>query len=237
MTLYHLANLAEDTKFTDEFVEYGFTPESLRIISEEKLNKDLLKPFETQYAPTDESKDPSALQMIIDENFVNFGFSYLINGDGKLSLREFMSKDPRFAIFRQLMTTSTLGMAIPSFKEEYGEAKPLDIIATISHKDVIEMQEGTAPSGFSLDSKGNFKVFLNIVSQIIVEKKTGKWEDSRRILATFSLKGKIFVSDAQHENKTLVVYPRGFELSTLKIYKGDEEQFLEQMVAQSLIGV
>lgn len=124
----------------------------------------MLKPLETSYAPIDESKDPSALQMIIDENFVNFGFQYMIGKEGKLSLREFMSKDPRFAIFRQLLTTSTLGMAIPSFKEEYGEAKPLDVIATVSHKDVVEMAEGTVPSGFSLDSKGNFKVFINIVS-------------------------------------------------------------------------
>ncbi len=40
---------------------------------------------------------------------------------------------------------------------------------------------------------------------------------------TFGIKGKIFISDAEHENKTLVVYPRAFDLSTLKIFKGDEE--------------
>jgi hypothetical protein len=44
---------------------------------------------------------------------------------------------------------------------------------------------------------------------------------------TIGMKGKIFISDAEFENKTLVVYPRGLELSTLKIFKGDEEQFLE----------
>jgi hypothetical protein len=35
VSLQHLAQLAEETKFTDEFVEYGFTPDSLRIISAE----------------------------------------------------------------------------------------------------------------------------------------------------------------------------------------------------------
>jgi hypothetical protein len=44
---------------------------------------------------------------------------------------------------------------------------------------------------------------------------------------TLSMKGKIFIADAQHDNRTLVVMPRGFELSQLKIFKGDEEQFLE----------
>lgn len=48
---------------------------------------------------------------------------------------------------------------------------------------------------------------------------------------TLSIKGKIFIADAQYDNRTLVVMPRGFELSQLKIFKGDEEQFLEQMLA------
>jgi len=47
-----------------------------------------------------------------------------------------MSKDPRFALFRQLLTTSTIGMALPAFKEEYGEGKAVDIISTISHTDI-----------------------------------------------------------------------------------------------------
>jgi len=54
---------------------------------------------------------------------------------------------------------------------------------------------------------------------------------------TLGLKGKIFVADAEFDNRTLVILPRGIELSNLKIFKGDEEQFLEQMLAQSLIGV
>jgi hypothetical protein len=138
-----------------------------------------------------------------------------------------MSRDPRFALFRQLLTTSTMGMAIPAFKEEYGEGKPIDIISSVSHKEIQEILEDTPPSGFTLDSKGNFKIFLNVVSMIIVEKKPGKWEDSRKMVMTFGMKGKIFISDAEFDNKTLVVYPRGLELSTLKIFKGDEEQFLE----------
>lgn len=40
---------------------------------------------------------------------------------------------------------------------------------------------------------------------------------------TLSIKGKIFIADAKFDNRTLVILPRGFELSTLKIYKGDEE--------------
>lgn len=40
------------------------------------------------------------MQILIDENFVNVGFQYMIAKNGKFSMREFMSRDPRFALFR-----------------------------------------------------------------------------------------------------------------------------------------
>lgn len=51
-----------------------------------------------------------------------------------------------------------------------------------------------------------------------------------------ALKGKMFIADEKHENRTFVVIPKGVQLPTLKIMKGGEEQFLEQMLAQSMIG-
>lgn len=47
---------------------------------------------------------------------------------------------------------------------------------------------------------------------------------------TLALKGKLFITDADNENKTLVVLPRSVDLSALKILKGEDEQFLEQML-------
>jgi hypothetical protein len=40
---------------------------------------------------------------------------------------------------------------------------------------------------------------------------------------TISLKGKVFTTDDNFDNRTLVIMPRGLELSNLKIFKGDEE--------------
>lgn len=51
-----------------------------------------------------------------------------------------------------------------------------------------------------------------------------------------ALKGKMFIADEKHDNRTFVVIPKGVSLPTLKIMKGGEEQFLEQMLAQSMIG-
>lgn len=44
---------------------------------------------------------------------------------------------------------------------------------------------------------------------------------------TLGMKGKIFVADAEYDNRTLVILPRGIDMTNLKIFKGDEEQFLE----------
>ena len=44
-----------------------------------------------------------------------------------------MTIDPRFAVAKQLMTTTTVGMALPQFKEEYGEGKAIDVVGTVSH--------------------------------------------------------------------------------------------------------
>jgi hypothetical protein len=46
----------------------------------------------------------------------------------------------------------------------------------------------------------------------------------------------MFVADPTFENRTFVILPKGVQLSTLKILKGDQEQFLEQMLIQSMVG-
>ena len=53
-------------------------------------------------------------------------------------------------------------MAIPSFKEEYGDNKSIDVIFTVSNDWIEEMVDSLTPSGFSLDAKGNFKIHMNI---------------------------------------------------------------------------
>ena len=45
-----------------------------------------------------------------------------------------MQVDPRFALLRQLLTTTTFAMAIPSFTEEFGDNKSIDVIGTLHHE-------------------------------------------------------------------------------------------------------
>jgi len=36
-------------------------------------------------------------------------------------------------MFKPLMTTATLGVALPSFKEDYPDTKDFDLVGTLSH--------------------------------------------------------------------------------------------------------
>lgn len=120
---------------------------------------------------------------------------------------------------------------MPSFKEEYGDGKPIDLVGTISHDFIDSGLEGDqTPSGITIEKNGNFHIDLNIGVQMIIETSHGKWEDARTMYMTLSLKGKMFVADAKFDNRTFVVLPKGIYLSTLKIMKDDQEQFLEQML-------
>jgi hypothetical protein len=86
------------------------------------------------------------------------------------SLREFMSFDPRFAVFKQLLTTTTLGLAIPSYKEEYGDGKPIDLVGTASHSFIASgLGESMTPTGLSIDKNGNCELTLNLGAQMIIE--------------------------------------------------------------------
>jgi hypothetical protein len=49
------------------------------------------------------------------------------------SVRDLMSKDPRFAMFKQFLSTSTIGLVLPAFKDDYGDAKAIDLVGTLSH--------------------------------------------------------------------------------------------------------
>jgi len=71
---------------------------------------------------------------------------------------------------------------------------------------------------------------------LVVETKQGIQEEARSLYASFQLKGKMFVADPKEDNRTFVILPKGIQLATLKVLKGDQEQFLEQMLIQSMVG-
>ncbi len=51
--------------------------------------------------------------MIVDENLINSVIGMFLKLDTTYSLRELLAIDPRLVVMRQLLTTTTIGMAIP----------------------------------------------------------------------------------------------------------------------------
>lgn len=127
--LYYATYGAEKVTFSDNFVEYDFSPVSLKLV--DKLHQEFLKEIDTKFVESE--TDSSAIQVIIDENLINGIVGKFLKIEKMYSLREVMSMDPRFAVFKQLLTSTTLGMVLPQFKEEYGEGRPLDLVGTAAH--------------------------------------------------------------------------------------------------------
>jgi hypothetical protein len=136
--LYYASFMAERIEFADSYIEYEFSPVSMGVMEKNKLHDEFLKAIETDFAPSEESDDPSALQMIIDENLINSVVGMFLKLDTTYSLRELLAIDPRLVVMRQLLTTTTIGMAIPQFKEQFGENKAIDIVFDPSHSFMID---------------------------------------------------------------------------------------------------
>ena len=201
------------------------------------IHPEFIKPIQTTFAESESSDEPAALQMIVDENLINVVIGMFLKIDTTYSVRELLALDPRLAMMRQLMTTTTIGMAIPQFKEEYGEGRPIDIVLTPSHEFMTNGLGNVNPTGVSIDANGNFQMLANVGAQIIVTNSDGEQEEARSLFIQFQLKGKMFIADAQHDNRTLVVMPKSLQMPIFKVLNNQgEEQFLEQMLVQSMVG-
>ena len=174
--------------------------------------------------------------MIVDENMINAIIGMFLKIDTTYSLRELLAIDPRLVVMRQLLTTTTIGMAIPAFKEQFGENKPIDIVFDPSHTFMTEGLGQVSPTSVSIDGNGNFNVLANLGAQIIIDPK-GEAELARSVYVQFQLKGKMFVADQKHDNRTLVILPKSLSMPVFKVKTPDgEEQFMEQMLVQSMVG-
>ena len=81
-------------------------------------------------------------------------------------------------------------------------------------------------SGLSLDKNGNLKININGGAQIIVEKTPGEWVEARNFFFTLTAKGKVTVNETA-DGQILYITPKALELSMFRMFKGEEEQYLE----------
>jgi hypothetical protein len=135
-----------------------------------------------------------------------------------------------------MLTTTTIGVTIPSFKEQYGEGRPVDIVLDGTQDFLDKGLEGVTPTSVSIEANGNFAITFNLGIQIIVD-PLGYPELGREIFLSLQLKGKLFVADEKHDNRTLVFLPKSMSMPHFKVKNGQgDEEFMEQMLVQSMVG-
>jgi hypothetical protein len=59
--LYYAAFMAERVEFTDSYIEYEFSPISLKLMKPKSIHPEFIKPIETSFAPSESVDEPSAL--------------------------------------------------------------------------------------------------------------------------------------------------------------------------------
>lgn len=148
---------------------------------------------------------------MIDENIVNSIVANIVTTDNMYSLRRVVASNPRTAPFVHLFTTTNVGFLLPSFKEDYGEGKPVDAVGTLSHEIFAEKIDNVQMSGISIDKNGVLRATINALASIMVETFPGEWEDTRQFYLTLNFKGKLYINETD-TNKSLTLLPKALEI-------------------------
>lgn len=89
------------------------------------------------------------------------------------------------------ITTTSVGLGIPAIKNEYGDDKKVDVVATVSQSFINKHFPEVKPAGLSIEKDGTIKLAINLATLLKVEKWADNWEVARTIFMTFQIRGKI----------------------------------------------
>ena len=91
------------------------------------------------------------------------------------------------------MTTNTIGKGLPSFLEEYGADKRVDLSITTAHNLFVDGIPGAKMSALSFEKKGIVKLEINLAMALGIERETEswEWEKSRDMYSTLTVRLKI----------------------------------------------
>ncbi len=152
-------------------------------------------------------------------------------------MRQLMKMDDKMRPFLEQLNTSTIGLMMPQFIEEFGDNKEIDFYLSLSHSLISKKIENAKVSGFQIDKNGNFRFQFNFSVTILVESQNEGFEEARSMYVGLTAKGKFVVTEKKGE-RVLQLTPKGAELSSLKIYnRKDEEMVAEQMMFTAAVNV
>lgn len=176
-------------------------------------------------------------QLQIDDNLFNSFSSVFTSVDKSFSLRELMKNNPKTKPMVNAMTTNMIAPVIPTFTEEYGDNKNLDIMFSLSHSLFQSGFPNSKMSGMYIDKNGNWKMQANLVLNLNVETTRGNWESAREVYLTTVFKFKVSVNSTNPFSKKFALTPKNLEITNLKVLMKDKEMEMEQMMIQSVVNI
>lgn len=102
------------------------------------------------------------VQFSLDDNLFNSMAAVFTSVEKTFSAREMMKTNPKLKPMMEAMTTNVVSTVIPTFTEEYGNHKKLDINFSPSHSLFLDGFPNSKMSGVYIDKNGNWKVQANI---------------------------------------------------------------------------
>lgn len=240
MILKNLASMSTSFEISPAHLEYGFDPDvafgGAKKMSPRK--KEMLKEIDSQFIDDQEGMDKQAIQIVIDENFINKFLLEMVLVDQSISLTKYLKSDPKLSMLvKSLNTKTAFEKLLPDIYETYGN-KRFDVMVSLSHNLIKSKLDGVRVSGFSQDKNGNFRFNFNFFAQILVDRTNNQdWENAREIYLGLTYKGKFVVKEVSPGEKKLIIVHKSAEVSNVKIFKNDEELLAEQMMVTSFLNV
>jgi hypothetical protein len=179
----------------------------------EKQNANLKEIQGEFYQDKNKKGDSAIAQVLLDDNFFNSWASVFVTIDKTFGLRELAKGNPKIKPHLKMLTTTSIGTVIPSFSEEYGNEKRIDVAFTPSHEIFKDGFPGSKMTGIYMDKNGNWKIQLNLAATINVEKEYGVWEGARDVYITLVVKFKITTDEENPFNKQIILLPKNVEIS------------------------
>jgi hypothetical protein len=116
--------------------------------------------------------------------------------------------DPLFNV----LTTSTIGNALPEIVDRFGPKKKIDFVFSLSHDLFLEEVPKSKMTGIYIDKKGNINIQLNLAGQMNVEHSPEQWTSIRNFFVSLIVKFKIEQTGATKKDKIYSWIPKVFAI-------------------------
>jgi len=130
--IYYMVQGAEIYEVKDNFIMIGYNLYHWKMLTD-KQNGMLKQIQQDFYNEANKEGYEAMFQFQIDDNAFNSISSVFTSVDKSFSMRELMKNNPKTKPMVNAMTTNMIAPVIPTFTEEYGENKNLDIMFSLSH--------------------------------------------------------------------------------------------------------